>query len=190
MAGGYDVQFGTALQAFPGSGHIQDTSAHLRLAPRLGPMASIEARLSERASLQLAGNEASPRASLRDGEASASGKRIRVVPLSLSLVERIETRGAIAPYVGAGVIFPLVRRALDVVALPSMQIVRIEEPDHGALVLQAGARTALSQRWWLGVDAKIFPAESTLETHRAARPRASQTNFHPLIVSTGMGLRF
>ena len=144
----------------------------------------MEARVSDRVTVQLAANEARPRVSLRgDG----SGQRIRVVPLSFSLQERVGTRGPIEPYVGTGIEFSLLRRALQPVA----GVARIEQPDHVALVLQAGARMPLARRWWLGADAKVLPFSSTFETHNAEDPgHGLQTNVHPVVVMTGVGVRF
>ena len=153
------------------------------MAPRLGPGAAVEARVDDHLLLQLAANEARPRVSL-DG---APGRRIRVVPLSFTLLERIETRGPIEPYAGAGIEFPFVRRAVEPVA----GVAHIEQPDHVALVLQSGARVPLGRRWWLGADAKVLPFSSTFETHTAENPRhAQQTNFHPVVVAAGAGVRF
>jgi outer membrane protein W len=173
-----------AWTAFPGDGRVQGTSEHLRIASAVGPGAAVEARVSDRVTVQVAANEARPRVSLRgDG----TGRRIRVVPLSFTLLDRLETRGRVEPYVGAGIEYPLVRRALDPVA----GVARIEQPDHVALALQAGARMPLSRRWWLGADAKVLPFSSTFETHTAEDPKhALQTNFHPVVVTTGAGVRF
>jgi len=181
---------GSSWLAFPGSGHIQGTSEYLRIAPRTGPAAAAEVHLGEKTALQLAASEAWPRVSIRGAE-GAAGRRIRVVPLSFSLLQRFGEGARIEPYVGAGIEFPLLRRSDDVVASSAMHITRIEQPDHVALVLQAGARMPLGERWWIGMDAKVLPAESTLETHRAEHPRdALQTNFHPLVLATGVGIRF
>jgi len=178
------------MQSFPGNGHVQLTSAYLHLVPSLGPAAAAEMQLDDRLALHLAANEARPRASLR-GENGAEGRRLRVVPLSLSLVRRFGEGGRVEPYAGAGLAFPFVRHADDVVDAPAMRVTRIEQPDHVAVIAQLGARMPLSGRWWAGVDAKVFPFESTFETHRAEFPRDGlQTNFHPLIVTTGVGVRF
>jgi len=177
------------MQSFPGNGHVQPTSAYLRLAPSLGPAAAADVQLGHDLALQLAASEARPRASLR-GEGGGEGRRLRVVPLSLSLVRRFGDGARVEPYAGAGLAFPFVRRSLDVVDASAMHVTRIEQPDHVALIAQLGARVPLSGRWWAGVDAKLFPFESTLETHVEGRRGALQTNFHPLIVATGVGVRF
>jgi outer membrane protein W len=179
-----------AMQSFPGNGHVQPTSAYLRLAPSLGPAMAADLQLGDKRALQLAANEARPRASIR-GENGAEGRRIRVVPLSFSLLQRFGASARVQPYAGAGLAFPFVRRANDVVDAPAMHVTRIEQPDHVAVIAQLGARVPLSGRWWAAVDAKVFPFESTFETHRAEYPRDGlQTNFHPLIVTTGVGVRF
>lgn len=177
------------MQSFPGNGHVQPTSAHLRLAPRLGAGAAANVQLGDALALQLAADEARPRVSLR-GESGAEGRRIRVVPLSLSLVRQFGAGARVEPYAGAGLAFPFVRRADDVVTAPAMHVTRIEQPDHVALIAQLGARVPLRGRWWAGLDAKLFPFESTLETHVEGRRGALQTNFHPLIVAAGMGVSF
>ncbi|HEV2721929.1 MAG TPA: OmpW family outer membrane protein [Thermoanaerobaculia bacterium] len=180
----YDVQLGSGLLAFPGNGHIQRTSEYLRVAPRAGPALAADLWLRDKTALQIAASEAWPRVAIRDG---GEGRRIRVVPLSFSLLQRVDAGAHVQPYVGAGIELPLLRRGNEPVA----GIARIEQPDHVALVLQAGARVPLGQRWWIGMDAKVLPAESTLETHRAEYPRdALQTNFHPLVLATGLGVRF
>lgn len=176
------------MQTFPGNGHVQPTSAYLRLAPALGPGAAANVQLGDALALQLAANEARPRVSLR-GDDGSDGRRVRVVPLSLSLV-RTFGEGAIEPYAGAGLAIPFVRHADDVVSAPPAHVTRIEQPDHVALIAQLGAKVPLRGRWWAGVDAKLFPFESTLETHTEGRRNALQTNFHPLIVATGVGVRF
>jgi outer membrane protein W len=180
----YDVQLGSGLLAFPGSGHVQGTSTYLRVAPQAGPSLAADLWIGDNTALQLAASEAWPRVSVRHG---GEGRRIRVVPLSFSLLQRIDAGGYVQPYVGAGIELPFLRRSNDAV----VGITRIEQPDHLALVLQAGARVPLGQRWWIGMDAKVLPAQSTLETHRAEYPRdALQTNFHPLVLATGVGMRF
>jgi len=170
---------------------VQGTSDHLHFEPRLGEAAAVSVRMSDRDSIELAAVDGRLPVTLVGDGLRAHGRAVRVVPASLSIVRQLDRAGAIVPYVGAGVMLPVVRRAVDVAAIPSLHVGRVEQPDHGALVLQSGARVSFGERWWLGVDAKYLPAASTFETRtRENTSDALQTNVHPLVVATGVGVRF
>ena len=147
-------------------------------------------RIADGSTLELAASSTRMPSTLHADGAMTSGRAIRFVPASLSLLRDLGDR-LIVPYVGAGIEYPMLRRAIGVASAPSLHIVRIEQPDHAALVLQTGARMALGTRWSVAVDAKYVPAASTFETRTTEdRGDGLQTNFHPLVIATGIGVRF
>ena len=186
----YSVELGGAWSALPGAGRVQGTSDHLTFGDRLGSAAAFKMRIADGSTLEVAASSARMPSTLHADGSAAPGRSIRFVPASLSLLRDLDN-GFIVPYVGAGIEYPMVRRGLDVVSVPSMHILRIEQPDHAALVVQTGARMEIGTHWNLGVDAKYIPAASTFETRTTEnRHDALQTNFHPLVIATGIGLRF
>lgn len=185
----YSVDLRGAWTSLPGAGRVQGTGDHLSFATRAGSAAAISMRITDVSTIEVAASDARMPSTLH-ARGTANGRAIRFVPASLSLLRDLDDR-LIVPYVGAGIEYSVVRRAVDVVSMPSLHIVRIEQPDHPALVLQTGARMSLGKRWSVGVDAKYVPAAATFET-RTTEDRADglQTNFHPLVISTGLGIRF
>lgn len=146
-------------------------------------------RVADGSTVELAASNARMPSTLH-AVGTASGRAIRFIPASLSLLRDLDDR-MIVPYVGAGIEYPMIRRAVDVVSMPALHVFRIEQPDHPALVLQTGARMSLGAHWSLGVDAKYVPAASTFETRTTEdRGDGLQTNFHPLVIATGVGVRF
>jgi len=146
-------------------------------------------RIADGSTLEVAASNARMPSTLRADGSATGGRSIRFIPASLSLIRDLDS-GMIVPYVGAGIEYPMVRRAVDVVSAESLHVVRIEQPDHPALVVQSGARMAIGTRWSVGVDAKYIPAASTFETRTVEERRALQTNFHPLVIATGLSMRF
>jgi len=185
----YAVDVRGAWTALPGAGRVQGTNDRLSFGDRFGSGAAVSMRIANASTLEVAASNARMPSTLH-ASGIATGRAIRFVPASLSLLRDLDNR-MIVPYVGAGIEYPMLRRAVDVVSLPSLHVVRIEQPDHPALVLQTGARMLLGTRWSLGVDAKYVPAASTFETRTTEdRTDGLQTNFHPFVIATGLGVRF
>ena len=185
----YSIDLRGAWTSLPGSGRVQGTSDHLSFGERFGSGAAISMRIAGGSTIEIAASSARMPSTLR-AEGTAAGRAIRFIPASLSLLRDLDSR-MIVPYVGAGIEYPMLRRAVDVVSMPSLHVVRIEQPDHPALVLQTGARMSLGTHWSVGVDAKYVPAASTFEARTTeVRGDLLQTNFHPLVIATGLGVRF
>lgn len=185
----YSVDLRGAWTLLPGSGRVQGTNDHLSFGERLGSGAAVRMRVAYGSAIEIAASSARMPATLHAG-GTAAGRSIRFIPASLSLLHDLDSR-MIVPYVGAGIEYPMLRRAVDVVSVPSLHVVRIEQPDHPALVLQTGARMALGTHWSVGVDAKYVPAASTFEARTTeVRGDLLQTNFHPLVIASGVGIRF
>jgi|GEM_PF-5300559 len=185
----YTVDLRGAWTSLPGAGRIQGTNDHLSFARRFGSAAAVSMRVADGSTLEFAASDARMPSTLH-AAGTATGRAIRFIPASLSLLRDLDNRW-IVPYVGAGIEYPMLRRAVDVVSMPSLHIVRVEQPDHPALVLQTGARMSLGARWSVGVDAKYVPAASTFETRTTEnRSDGLQTNFHPFVIATGLGVRF
>jgi hypothetical protein len=185
-----DVEALGAWTALPGAGHIGETAAHLRPEPRLGAGVAMTARLSEHYEASVGGSMALLPVSLRSPGEKDHGRVIRVVPLSASLLADVFTAERWTPYLGGGIFLPLVRHAVDPAEVSVLHIKRIEQPDHGAILLEGGVRYAAARRWSLVGDVKFDPVWSTLEVQARELRRTQQTNFHPLIVSTGIAARF
>lgn len=185
----YAVDVRGAWTLLPGSGRVQGTNDHLSFGERFGEGAAISMRIADGSTIEVALSNARMPSTLR-AAGSTAGRSIRFIPASLSFLRDLDDR-IIVPYVGAGIEYPMLRRAVDIVSMPSLHIVRLEQPDHPALVLQTGARMSLGTHWSLGIDAKYVPAASTFEARTTEnRGDLLQTNFHPLVIATGLGVRF
>ncbi|HEV7517507.1 MAG TPA: OmpW family outer membrane protein [Thermoanaerobaculia bacterium] len=122
---------------------------------------------------------------------STSGGGIDFVPLSV--VEQLRfPRGRLQPYVGAGITLPFTPRTELSGAVRQAGIAAIRRPDHPALVVNAGAEVALSERAALVVDLHWVPFAETLVVVPRGEVFKSQElmlDLNPLTVSVGVAWR-
>jgi outer membrane protein W len=93
------------------------------------------------------------------------------------------TDALVEPYIGVGVSYLMFR------GNRATPFGRFEQPDHAALMTQAGLDYVASSHWRLMFGAEYGPARSTAEvTHATAR--TEKIDFHQLYLATGLRYRF
>lgn len=104
-------------------------------------------------------------------------------PAALLLDWYAPAHARLLPYIGAGVSYLAYRRA-EVTAAGHMG-----QPDHAALMTEAGMQYLLSSKWTLQAGAKYGPARSTAEINHADG-NVEKVDFHQMYLSGGVGYRF
>ncbi|HSP16860.1 MAG TPA: OmpW family outer membrane protein [Thermoanaerobaculia bacterium] len=66
---------------------------------------------------------------------------------------------------------------------------QLDQPDHGALMTEAGVKYLLSSRWRLNTGLRFGPARSTAEVNHAAG-QVERIDFHQFYLSGGVGYCF
>ena len=175
----------------PGSGHIQGTDDHLRFEPRTGAGGSLSMPVGDTTRVAVGVSNAELPSVLHVDNVRLRGRTVGVLPVSASLLTTLGSSDVVQPYIGAGVLYFFARHAEGIGAAPSLHVMRLESPDHPAVLVEAGVRVPIASRWSFVADAKYGPAPSTMETFTTEIPHDGlQTNFHPLILSSGIGVHF
>lgn len=188
-AGEFFADVVTGLTELRGDDRIHTTDDHLRFSPRLGSGASCGAALGEHFVVLVSASRSFHPVSLRQGMKNSHD--VVLVPLTGALLVRIANWSRVEPYVGAGIVFVVLRHGAMDLAAADLHVNHLAQPDHVAALLQSGLRVHLNRRWSAVVDARYGPAASTIEVYTTERPNHTlQANFHPLIVSTGVGWHF
>ena len=184
-----EIGAGPALMFFTGAAHIQRTSDHLRLEPRPAVGASITLSASDHLLFALSASEARMPIVLRGDETHLHGGRARIVPINGALLARCGS-DRVQPYAGAGLLFLFVRHANLNPAASDIHARYIEQPDHVALLLEAGLRVPLGFRSSFVIDSKFGPAPSTMEVVADPTNRVHQTNIHPVVLTASLAHHF
>jgi outer membrane protein W len=114
-----------------------------------------------------------------DGVTEASHE----VPMALMFDGYGSSHGHAIPYLGIGVSYLRYRQAH---ATPDGQLA---QPDHGALMTEAGVKYILSPRWRVNTGVQFGPARSTAEVMHG-NGTVDKIDFHQLYVSAGIGFAF
>lgn len=116
----------------------------------------------------------------RDGTVIESS---HAVPEALMLDWYGPSHGRAIPYLGVGASYLRYRQA------HSTSAGQLAQPDHAALMTEAGVRYLLSPHWRLNTGVRFGPARSTAEiTH--ANGTVDKIDFHQLYMSCGIGFSF
>ncbi len=93
------------------------------------------------------------------------------------------SHGRAVPYLGAGASYLRYRQSHST---PDGQLT---QPDHAALMTEAGIKYVLSPRWRVNTGVRFGPARSTAEVSHA-NGTVDKVDFHQLYVSGGIGFAF
>ena len=94
-----------------------------------------------------------------------------------------ESHGRAVPYVGAGASYLRYRQSH---ATPNGQLA---QPDHAALMTEAGLKYVVSPKWRVNTGVRFGPARSTAEVNHSDGT-VEHIDFHQLYVSGGIGYAF
>ncbi len=114
-----------------------------------------------------------------DGVTTASHE----MPMALMLDCFGAAHGHAIPYLGIGVSYLRYRQAH-----PTANG-QLAQPDHGALMTEAGLKYMLSPRWRVNTGVQFGPARSTAEVMHG-NGTVDKIDFHQLYVSGGIGFAF
>lgn len=180
-----------AAMAMPGSGRIHGghTGEHLRFSPGAGPAIGVDAHITGRFTADATVSRVELPVGIR--HLSPDHDRVALITGTAAVVAHFPPRPNLDTYAGGGIVYMLLRHgALDMVT-PDLHITHLAQPDHPAVLLLSGARLRMSEHWSVLAEARYGPAASTVEVFTAGMPHEGlQANFHPLIVTTGIGRRF
>ena len=111
----------------------------------------------------------------------------QLYPISAVLQWHLLERGAIRPYIGAGVVHTVLRNINKQVGAGATGI-RFKDPT--GLVLDGGLEIALARKWSLLGDARYVPMETRSRVTFPGTTSALNMRVRPLIVSFGAGYKF
>jgi len=114
-----------------------------------------------------------------DGVAESS----HAVPESMMLDWSGDSHGRAIPYLGAGASYLRYRQSHTT---PSGQLA---QPDHAALMTEAGVKYVLTRGWRVNTGVRFGPARSTAEVSHA-NGTVEHIDFHQLYVSGAIGYAF
>jgi outer membrane protein W len=113
---------------------------------------------------------------------------VQFYPLSAVLQWHPLERSALRPYLGAGVVYTIMR-GVDR-TIPNTPATSIEFRNPTGLVVDAGLEWSLGSRWSLAGDARYVPMETTSRATFVGTPSSTEIHTRPLIVSTGVAYHF
>lgn len=112
----------------------------------------------------------------------------QIYPISAILQWHMLERGAIRPYVGAGVSHVILRNISKKVGSSGASGVKFKDPT--GLVVDGGLEFSLGKRWSLFGDARYIPIETNSRAVFVGTTSAVKISIRPLIVSTGVAYHF
>lgn len=173
--------------ALTGNGRIHGTDEWLRFQPRAGSGIAVGAETSAGMVFEASALRTFLPAEIRGMHRS---RDIALVPISGTILTRIARNERFESFAGAGIVYIELRHGGINMATPQLSIGHLAQPDHIALLLQASTHVRLDGRWYAVADARYGPAASTIEVRPAGTGSDLQANFHPLILTGGLGIRF
>jgi outer membrane protein len=144
-------------------------------------------------SLQLAGSEVKPEATLRTRPSgmSSTGSKLKMIPLTAVLQFHLIPHGRIDPYVGAGAAYVLFDKLDNANDVGNLGVNRINFKDDVGLALNAGLDIGLTQNFGITVDGKYVPLKSSATAVFVTGPNTTtKVKINPVIFSAGLTLRF
>ena len=187
-----EIGGGLAWVALTGGDRVHGTNDRLRFAPRLGPGATLTFFERRRLWIEVSSAASFVPASMRAADGThAHGGRAIIGPLTAAVLVPLHASHDLQMFAGAGVLYMVIRRSVFPIDVGDLNVTRLEQPDHLAVLLEGGARYRLLNRWALVTDVKYGPALSTVEVHARQPPHKTlQANVHPLILGTNLAWRF
>ncbi len=111
---------------------------------------------------------------------------VQIYPLTAIVQWHLLERGAIRPYLGAGVGHVILRNIEQNVG--TITGVKFEDPT--GLVVNGGLQWSWSKRWSLNADARYIPIETSSEATILGPDASVELNLRPLVVAFGMRYHF
>ena len=173
--------------ALTGKARIHGTDERLRFEPRLGVGISAGAEFNNRFIAETSISRTLVPIAVGG---LAEVQKASVMPWTGSLLTRIGGSESVQSYAGVGIVYLFLRHGRADVTTPELHISHLAQPDHPAVLLKSAVRVHISNRWSAVADAQYGPAASTIEVFTAGSHHTMQANVHPLIVSSGFGIRF
>ncbi|GAC1431003.1 MAG: hypothetical protein NVSMB68_03240 [Thermoanaerobaculia bacterium] len=172
------------------SGNIRHLDATVTYSPKFRPEAIVTLFL--RRSLAISVSETRGRVPLKLTQDGAAPGTSSVFMMSRTAVLKVNhTLNGFEGYAGAGIALPTIRSLRPEPTSGSLTLVRFSSPDHAALVVNLGAAYRITSRLRLVGDVKYEPFPSTAEVRRSEYPDDDlESNFHLLVVASGISLRF
>ena len=187
-----EIGGGFAWVALTGGDRVHGTNDRLRFAPRPGPGATLTFFERRRLWIEVSSAASFVPASIRAaGGTRAHGGHAIIGPLTAAVLVPLQASQNLQMFAGAGILYLVFRRSAFPIDVPDLNVTRLEQPDHPAVLLEGGARYRLRNRWALVTDVKYGPAPSTVEVHATQSPHKTlQANVHPLVLGTNLAWRF
>ncbi len=109
--------------------------------------------------------------------------RFHIIPTSALVQYHPVTDSIVEPYVGVGVAYLMFRGGV------TTPYGRAEQPDHAALMTDAGINYVVARHWRVSIGAEYGLARSTAEiVHPGAK--TDKVDYHQLYIATGLRYRF
>jgi outer membrane protein len=109
-------------------------------------------------------------------------------PISATLQWHLLERGAIRPYIGAGVSHVILHNISKSVGSTGATGIKFKDPT--GFVVDGGLELNLGRRWGLFGDARYIPIESNARAAFTGTSAALKMHVRPLIVSAGLAYHF
>jgi len=119
--------------------------------------------------------------------ATAELGRAKIYPLSALLQWHVSQHGTVRPYLGVGIAHVILHNVNRSVGSSATGI---HFKDPTGLVVDGGLEFNLAKRWGLFADARYIPVESKSTATFVGTSSSVTMNVRPLIVSTGLAVRF
>ena len=114
-----------------------------------------------------------------------------VLPPTLTLQYHFAPDGAIRPYLGAGINYTVFYSSK---ALPSLNgalgATKVKVDDSFGYALQAGLDVPVSKRVFVNFDVKYIDMKTKARLTSGATLRTARVSIDPIVVGTGIGIRF
>lgn len=171
------------------SGNIRRLDANVTYSPRVRPEAGLTLFLNHGLALSVSDTRGRVPATVTQDGAASGRSSIWIESRSLVL-KSTHTVKRIDGYAGIGVTRPILR-SFRPASSGSLTLFRASSPDHAAFLVNLGAAYRLSERFRIVSDVKYEPFPSTAEVRRAQYPGDDlESNFHLLVVASGVSVRF
>lgn len=171
------------------SGNIRRLDANVTYSPRVRPEAGVTFFLNEGLALSVSDTRGRVPATVTQNGAVGGRSSVWIESRSLVMTST-HTVKRVDGYAGIGVTRPVLR-SFRPVSSGSLTLFRESSPDHAAFLVNLGAAYRISNRLRIVSDVKYEPFPSTAEVRRVQFPGDDlESNFHLLVVASGVSLRF
>jgi hypothetical protein len=170
------------------NGNIRRLDATLSFSPRIRPGFGGTVFFGQRLALSVTDSRGTVPVTLKANGPPAHSK------LSMeyrdAIVKVMYGRSDFKSYLGLGLALPAVHR-LRPFSSGTLSIFRASSPDHAAFIVNAGSAYRIAHHVHVFADAKYEPFASTAEVRRVESPLDDlESNFHLLIIASGLSIRF